>query len=86
MGRVLALYRLERLDEARASLREVHELNMHAIAMMCAENPRPIPLALEIPEPGTKAEAWQYRALMRDQWAATRGALGWLAEQKRQLV
>ncbi|SFH79563.1 SEC-C domain-containing protein [Modicisalibacter xianhensis] len=86
MGRVLALYRLERLDEAQASLREVHELNMHAVAMMCAENPRPIPLALEIPEPGTKAEAWQYRALMRDQWAATRGALGWLAEQKRQLV
>ncbi|MCP1366850.1 zinc chelation protein SecC, partial [Halomonas sp. BBD48] len=86
MGRVLALYRLEQLSEAQASLRAVHELNSHAIAMMCAENPRPVPLALEVPEPGTKAEAWQYRALMRDQWAATQGALGWLAEQRRQIL
>lgn len=85
MGRVLALYRLERLSEAEESLRAVHDLNAHAIAMMCAENPRPVPLALEVPEPGTKAEAWQYRALMRDQWAATRGALGWLAEERRRL-
>lgn len=85
MGRVLALYRLERLDEATDSLRAVHALNSQAVAMMCADNPRPVPLALEVPEPGTKAEAWQYRALMRDQWATTRGALAWLAEQRRSL-
>ncbi len=85
MGRVLALYRLERFDEAEDSLRDVHALNAQAITMMCAENPRPVPLAVEVPEPGTKAEAWQYRALMRDQWAATRGALSWLADQRRQL-
>ncbi|SHF63104.1 SEC-C motif-containing protein [Modicisalibacter ilicicola DSM 19980] len=85
MGRVLALYRLQRHEEARNSLRTVRELNGHAIAMMCAPNPRPVPLALEVPEPGTKAEAWQYRALMRDQWAATRGALEWLARQQKEL-
>ncbi|MGC3873022.1 SEC-C metal-binding domain-containing protein [Halomonas sp. GXIMD04776] len=85
MGRALALFRLQRLEEAVRSLRDVKALNVHAIAMMCAQNPRPVPLALEVPEPGTKAEAWQYRALMRDQWAATQGALGWLAEQQRHL-
>ena len=82
MGRALAQYRLECFDEAEDSLAAVHKLNRHAIAMMCAENPRPVPLALEVPEPGSKAEAWQYRALMRDQWVATPGALKWLAEQR----
>lgn len=85
MGRALALYRLARLDEAQDALQAVHALNAQAIAMMCADNPRPVPLALEVPEPGTKAEAWQYRALMRDQWATTQGALAWLAEQRRTL-
>nr|WP_299241872.1 SEC-C domain-containing protein [uncultured Halomonas sp.] len=85
MGRALALFRLHRLDEAVHSLRAVKALNAHAIAMMCAHNPRPVPLALEVPEPGTKAEAWQYRALMRDQWAASQGALEWLTAQQRHL-
>ncbi len=31
-------------------------------------------------EPGTRAEAWQYRTLMRDQWRITPGALAWLQE------
>lgn len=82
MGRVLAQYRLEYFDEAEDSLVDVHKLNRHAIAMMCAKNPRPISLTLEVPEPGSKAEAWQYRALMRDQWVSTPGALKWLAEQR----
>ena len=83
MGRVLALYRLERFDEARDSLAAVQDTNSHVIALMCAERPKPVSLAVEIPEPGTRAEAWQYRALMRDQWLATRGALNWLNEQRR---
>lgn len=86
MGRVLALYRLERFDDAEDSLEAVQALNSHAIPMMCADNPKPVPLAVEVPEPGTKAEAWQYRALMRDQWMATRGALKWLSEQRRRLA
>mgnify|MGYP007102557587 CR=1 FL=1 len=28
--------------------------------------------------PGSRAEAWQYRTLMRDQWRTTPGALEWL--------
>ena len=83
MGRVLALYRLERFDEARDSLSAVQDTNSHVIALMCAERPKSVSLAVEIPEPGTRAEAWQYRALMRDQWLATRGALNWLDEQRR---
>ncbi|WP_163650136.1 SEC-C domain-containing protein [Modicisalibacter sp. 'Wilcox'] len=86
MGRVLALYRLERFDAAEEALDAVDALNAHVVAMLCADNPRPVPLAVEVPEPGTKAEAWQYRALMRDQWVATRGALKWLAEQRRRLA
>ncbi|KXS39413.1 SEC-C domain-containing protein [Modicisalibacter tunisiensis] len=86
MGRVLALYRLERFDAAEEALEAVDALNAHVVAMLCADNPRPVPLAVEVPEPGTKAEAWQYRALMRDQWVATRGALKWLDEQRRRLA
>ncbi|MBZ9568641.1 SEC-C domain-containing protein [Modicisalibacter tunisiensis] len=86
MGRVLALYRLERFDAAEEALDAVDALNAHVVAMLCADNPRPVPLAVEVPEPGTKAEAWQYRALMRDQWVATRGALQWLAEQRQRLA
>jgi len=86
MGRVLALYRLECFDAAEEALEAVDALNAHVVAMLCADNPRPVPLAVEVPEPGTKAEAWQYRALMRDQWVATRGALKWLDEQRRRLA
>ncbi|PMR73452.1 SEC-C domain-containing protein [Billgrantia endophytica] len=79
MGRALALYRLSRVAEAEAVLAEVARHNAHAAAMLCAESPRPVPTGQDtIAEPGTRAEAWQYRMLMRDQWRATPGALEWL--------
>jgi hypothetical protein len=82
MGRALALYRLSRRDEAAEVLRQVASHNAHALAMLCADNPRPVPGGGEsVAEPGTRAEAWQYRTLMRDQWRATPGALAWLREQ-----
>ncbi len=79
MGRVLALFRLQRREEAEAMLAEVQRYNAHALPMLCAENPRPVSSGQEgIADPGTRAEAWQYRTLMRDQWRATPGALDWL--------
>lgn len=79
MGRVLALYRLERREEAEAALREAAAANQHVIAMLCADNPRGVSsTGNAVPETGSRAEAWQYRILMRDQWAKTRGALAWL--------
>ncbi len=80
LGRSLALFRLERLAEAAEALAEARRHNAHALALLCAENPRPGSAAGGdgAAEPGSRAEAWQYRTLMRDQWRATPGALAWL--------
>lgn len=79
MGRALALYRLERFDEARQALEEAQALNSHVRGMLCNDKVRAVSLPVSgLPEPGSRAEAWQYRTLMRDQWASTRGALAWL--------
>ncbi|SDM58440.1 SEC-C motif-containing protein [Franzmannia pantelleriensis] len=81
MGRALALYRLERFDEAREALREAQAINGHVLEMLCNEQARAVSLpASGLPAPGSRAEAWQYRTLMRDQWANTRGALVWLCD------
>ncbi len=82
MGRALALYRLERGDEAAEALATAQRHNAHALNLLCAENPRPAHTGSDgIAEPGSRAEAWQYRTLMRDQWRATPGALAWLSER-----
>lgn len=81
MGRVLALYRLARQDDARAVLADVCASNPYIVPVLCEERPRPTRLGGDMPEPGTRAEAWQYRQLMRDQWLASDGALTWLATQ-----
>ncbi|TFH85433.1 zinc chelation protein SecC [Billgrantia azerbaijanica] len=82
MGRVLALFRLGRREEAVDALAEVRRHNDHAPGMLCAENPRPVSAGPDgAAEPGSRAEAWQYRTLMRDQWRATPGALEWLRAQ-----
>lgn len=81
MGRVLALYRLARRDDALAVLREVCSSNPYIIRVLCEERPRPAQLGVDMPEPGSRAEAWQYRQLMRDQWVASEGALSWLSQQ-----
>lgn len=82
LGRALALFRLQRIDEANEALRDVHRHNPHALPMLCAEQTRPVQLGPDnVAEPGTRAEAWQYRTLMRDQWRATAGALAWLQSQ-----
>ena len=59
-------------------LADVIAHNRHAIrAVMCSENPRPsMPHADGQVDPGSRAEAWQYRTLMRDQWRTTSGRAG----------
>jgi hypothetical protein len=80
MGRTLALYRLGQQDAAELAIQAVKAHNRHALDMICAENPRPsMPHADGQVDPGSRAEAWQYRTLMRDQWRTTPGALEWLA-------
>ncbi|MBE0489247.1 MAG: SEC-C domain-containing protein [Halomonas sp.] len=82
LGRALALFRLERLDEAAEALEEAYRHNAHALALLCAEKPRqaPTPGGGGVAEPGSRAEAWQYRTLMRDQWRATPGSLARLED------
>lgn len=83
MGRTLALYRLEKHDAAEAALADVISHNRYALELLCAENPRPsMPHADGQVDPGSRAEAWQYRTLMRDQWRTTPGALAWLADHR----
>ncbi|WP_346798657.1 SEC-C domain-containing protein [Halomonas sp. Bachu 37] len=85
LGRALALYRLDRFDQAEEVLQEALAHNRYALAILCAENPRPVlPPAQGQVEPGTRAEAWQYRTLMRDQWRSTPGALDWLEAHRNQ--
>ncbi|MGM8930836.1 tetratricopeptide repeat protein [Salinicola halophyticus] len=86
MGRVLALYRLSRHDDALGVLREVCSSNPYILPVLCEDRPRPARLGEDMPEPGTRAEAWQYRQLMRDQWVASDGALDWLSQQRRSLA
>ena len=83
MGRTLALYRLGQQDAAELAIQAVKAHNRHALEMICAENPRPsMPHADGQVDPGSRAEAWQYRTLMRDQWRTTPGALEWLASHR----
>ncbi|MBZ5486823.1 SEC-C domain-containing protein [Halomonas aquamarina] len=83
MGRTLALFRLGQQEEAEKALGEVMAHSRHALEMICAENPRPaMPHADGQVDPGSRAEAWQYRTLMRDQWRTTPGALDWLNEHR----
>ncbi|MGO3058243.1 MAG: SEC-C metal-binding domain-containing protein [Halomonas sp.] len=83
MGRTLALFRLNEHEAAEAALNEVITHNRHALEMICADSPRPVmPHADGQVDPGSRAEAWQYRTLMRDQWRTTPGALEWLGNHR----
>jgi hypothetical protein len=79
-GRALAHFRLEHYDQAAEVLEDIQRYNRHAIELLSADNPRPVKPGREGDvDPGSRGEAWQYRALMRDQWRATPGALAWLS-------
>ncbi|KHJ51649.1 zinc chelation protein SecC [Vreelandella venusta] len=83
MGRTLALYRLGQQEAAEAALADVMAHSRYALELICAENPRPsMPHPVGQVDPGSRAEAWQYRTLMRDQWRTTPGALAWLERHR----
>nr|WP_300315049.1 SEC-C metal-binding domain-containing protein [Halomonas sp.] len=84
MGQVLALYRLGKLEEAAQALERAQRHNGHAATLLLSENPRPSPgMTRPTANPGSIAEAWQYRTMMRDQWRSTPGALQWLDQQAK---
>ncbi|MFC0338736.1 SEC-C motif-containing protein [Kushneria avicenniae] len=78
LGKALALYRLARLEEAREALLMVEQANPWMLRLLVRENPKREPVTGHSPLPGSRAEAWQYRVLMRPHWAATQGALRWV--------
>lgn len=83
MGRVLALFRLERRDEAKEALDQAMHINPYVVDILCDESVKPAPhTSNEAPAAGSRSEAWQYRTLMRDQWANSHGALDWLSSQR----
>ncbi|WP_445621786.1 SEC-C metal-binding domain-containing protein [Kushneria sp. Sum13] len=78
LGKALALYRLARLEEARHALIMVKQANPWMLKLLVRDNPRREPVTGNSPAPGSRAEAWQYRVLMRPHWVATQGALRWV--------
>lgn len=82
-GRALALFRLGRLDEATAALREALEQSPKVGKFLLAERrrrPRIDPHGVRI---GGDDEAWLYRDAMRGIWQATPGAMAWLGAVAR---
>lgn len=86
LGKALALYRLARLEEARHALIMVEQANPWMLKLLVRDNPRREPVTGNSPAPGSRAEAWQYRVLMRPHWVATRGALRWVDARLRSSV
>ena len=80
-GRVLALYRLGRLDEAAAALEDA----MRDLPLVPEYLLRELVEAPELNEFGVKLggedQAWLYREDMREVWMATDGMRPWLAEE-----
>lgn len=78
-GLPLALYRLSRMDEADAALRQAIE-RLPLVARYLLEKKPSKPKAGEHGMViGSDDQAWQYRRNMRGEWQATSGALEWLA-------
>ncbi|MGJ8516777.1 SEC-C domain-containing protein [Carnimonas bestiolae] len=80
LAHALALFRLERRDRAAAVIKSVKRINRYVVAMMT-----PVRLGNTLTgeangQPGSRAEAWQVRLLLRGCWVATPGALEWLTQ------
>jgi len=77
-GRVLALYRLQRLDDAGQALADARRrLPKIARALTAKQLARPKVDDGRV-NLGGDDQAWLYREAMRDMWLATPGALEWL--------
>jgi len=77
LNRILALHRLDRLEEAGTALRAAAEHHGTAIRMLLADNPRQPRLSEHGITMGGKDEAWLYRQTHLHLWEQD-GALRWL--------
>ena len=84
-GRVLALYRLDRLGEARTAVREAVQRLPKIVRYLSRKRVRQPKLHSHGYSIDGDDQAWIYRREMRDVWASTPGALEWLKKQARQL-
>ena len=77
-GRVLALYRLDRQDEARAAARDAHAHLPLVRDYLVRQRIRQPTLHGHGFQVGGADQAWLYREMARPLWEATPGALPWL--------
>ncbi|GMQ76134.1 MAG: hypothetical protein BMS9Abin01_1399 [Gammaproteobacteria bacterium] len=84
-GRVLALYRLGREEEATDSLRGAVERHPPLARILTTKRAPRINLDPSGYILGSDEEAAGYRKTMRDTWAETPGALEWLRRSARKL-
>lgn len=80
LAQALALFRLGQREQAEEVIKGVKRINRYVVAMMT-----PLRLASAVTgesngQPGSRAEAWQVRLLLRGCWGATPGALEWLEQ------
>ena len=84
-GRVLALYRLGRREEAEAALREAAEHLPAVLKYLLpgrVAKPKIDPYGIHI---GGDDQAWLYRQAMRKAWMETKGMRSWLAQSGKVL-
>lgn len=77
-GRVLALYRLERLDEAQTALCEALEYLPRVLQYLTIRHTEKPGLHPDHVTVGGDDQAWLYREAMGDVWRESPGALDWL--------
>lgn len=77
-GRVLALYRLGRLDEAEAALAEALQSLPVVAQHLTAKRVKKPTIRHDTVTVGGDDQAWLYREAMRDVWQATPGILDWV--------
>ncbi|MBU0481054.1 MAG: SEC-C domain-containing protein [Proteobacteria bacterium] len=85
LGKALALYRLQRMDEAKKALGEAVRRNRHAVDSLVRERvgrPKVSEMGISI---GGRDQAWIYRQDMRNTWQETPGAIDWLKKTASRL-
>ena len=82
-GRVLALYRLGRIDAAEVSLDEHCQRFPKVVRYLTAKRVRQPELHEFGVQIGGDDQAWHYRVAMRHVWLNTPGALDWLKRRSR---
>ena len=84
-GQVLALYRLQHLEEAQTALDVAMEdlpKVVHYLTAKHVRKPKLDPMGVTF---GGDDQAWFYRDEMRDLWLETPGAINWLTQTAKQI-